>query len=134
MRRPPSGDVGDGLSRPRPVTPQLELVTLRLAGCAEAEPLDDERVVVLRLALLIGPIVGTDPGVENQLITLACIVRDRLPERAEGDEPQAGDDLACATVLVLAGVVVADDAEARVANIAFGDQLRILGKISDRGE
>src|ERR1700728_1027389 len=133
MRRPASGETGGRAARRFPVAPQLELVALGLARSPEAEPLDDERIVVLLFTLLIGPIVRPDPGVENQLITLEAVVRDCLAEASKGDEPQAGDNLACAAVLILAGVVVADQAEARVADVALGDQLRILCKISDCG-
>src|SRR5579864_3327700 len=104
----------------------IELLALDLAGRAELEAVHYERVVVLTFALLVSPVAGSDPRLQNELIAFTRVLGDRLTECAEGNEPQTGHDLARRAVLVLAGVVVADKAEARVDGIAFGDEFWVL--------
>src|SRR6185437_14291719 len=120
----------------RPLSPlfSLEFLALDLARCAEAKAIDDEGMVVLPLALLVGPVVGADPCLDDQLIALASTVGDRLAECAEGDEPQAGHDLARAAVFLLAGIIIADQAEARIGTIPLGIEFRVLGEITHGGD
>src|ERR1700722_17447624 len=73
------------------LAPRRQLFALDLAGRTEAKGIDDERVVVLLFTLLVRPIVGTNVGLKNELIALARIFGDRLAERLECHEPEAGD-------------------------------------------
>src|SRR5437667_2071237 len=114
--------------------PRLELLPLGGTRSSEAEAVHDKGVVVLLLALLVGPVVGAHPRLDDELIALARIAGDRLTQRPERDEPQAGDDLARGTLFALAGVVVAHQTEARVAGVALGRQFRVAGEIADRGQ
>src|SRR6266513_176321 len=114
--------------------PRLELLPLRGTRGSEAEAVHDKGVVVLLLALLVGPVVGSHPRLDDELIALARIAGDRLTQRPERDEPQAGDDLARGTLFALAGVVVAHQAEARVAGLVLGCRFRVAGEIADRGQ
>src|SRR5438876_2630043 len=114
--------------------PRLELLPLGGTRSSEAEAVHDEGVVVLLLALLVGPVVGAHPRLDDELIALARIAGDRLTQRSERDEPQAGDDLARGTLFALAGVVVAHQAEARVAGVVLGRQFRVASEIADRGQ
>src|SRR5207302_1957021 len=84
---------GRGHTRRALPTPRLEFLALCGPRRSEAEAVDDKGVVVLLLALLIGPVVGAHPRLDDELIALARVAGDRLTERAEGDEPQRGDDL-----------------------------------------
>src|ERR1017187_9725944 len=73
-----SGRARDRSVRGTVLTPVVQLFPLGLAWRTETKALDHEGVVVLPLALLIGPVVGTDAGIENQLIALAGVPGDRL--------------------------------------------------------
>ena len=86
------------------------------------------------LPLLVGPVIGTHVRLDDQLVSFARVARQSLAERTEGDEPQTGGDLAGGTAFVLAGVVVPYQAEARVARLVLGDELRVTGEVADRGE
>src|SRR2546429_1750060 len=114
--------------------PRLELLPLGGPRSSEAEAVHDKGVFVLLLALVVGPVVGAHPRLDDELIALARIAGDRLTQRPERDEPQAGDDLARGTLFALAGVVVAHQTEARVAGLALGRQFRVAGEIADRGQ
>src|ERR1700693_174969 len=129
-RTGPSGRARNGV-RAALFPPLLQLFALHPARCPEAEAVDDERIVVLSLPLLIGPVAGADAGLENELIALARIAGDGFAQRTEGDEPQAGGDFTRGALLILAGVVIADQAEARVGGVALCDQFRIFGKIAN---
>src|SRR6185312_13561542 len=100
----------------------------------EAKSLDDEGMVVLLLTLLIGPVVGPHASGHHELITLAGILGERLTQRSEGHEPDGRDHFARGALFVPARVVVADQAEVRIQGVTFGDELRISGKIADRGQ
>src|SRR6185312_15739346 len=110
------------------------LLALGLAGRAEAEALHDEVVVVVPLAVLVRPVVGANLGIDDQLVALAGSARDRLAERAEGREPDAGGDLPRAALLVLARVVIADQTELRVGVVSLDGELGVAGEIADGGE
>ena len=88
------------------LAPRVQLLALDLARGSKAEALDDERIVVLFLALLIGPVVGAHTRFNDQLIALARGARENFTGRAEGCEPYRRDGLARRSVLVLARVVV----------------------------
>src|SRR5579872_137829 len=109
----------------------VELLALGLPRSAESETLHDERMVVLPLALFVGPIVGTNASAEDQLISLARILRERLANRAESDEPEAGGHLTSGALLIPARVIVADQAEACVESLTLRNQLRVAGKIAN---
>src|SRR5213082_3127315 len=115
-------------------TPRFEFLALRGPRRSEAEAVDDEGVVVLLLALLVGPVVGAHPRLDDELIALARVAGDRLTERAERDEPQRGDDLTRGPLFALAGVVVAHQTEACVAGVVLGRQFRVARRIADRSE
>ena len=88
-------------------------------------------MVVLLLALLVGPVVGTHVRFDDELITFARVARQSFAERAEGDEPQTGGDLAGGAAFILAGVIVAYEAEACVVGIVLGDELRVAGQVAE---
>src|SRR6266513_378823 len=94
---------GRGHTRRGLPTPRLEFLALCGPRRSEAEAVDDKGVVVLLLALLVGPVVGAHPRLDDELIALARVPGDRLTERAEGDEPQRGDDLTRGSLFALAG-------------------------------
>src|SRR6185437_7496391 len=130
---------GDGLGACRdPLrllgSPGRTLFAFRLPGSTEPEALHDEAVVVVPLPVLVGPVVGAHLGVDDELVSLARGARDRLAEWTERGEPDAGGDLPRPTLLVLAGIVVAYQAELRVGTLAFDGELRVAGKIADGGE
>src|SRR6266480_4254059 len=115
--------------------PRLELLPFGGTRGSEAEAVHDKGVVVLLLALLVGPVVGAHPRLDDELIALARIPGDRLTQRPERDEPQAGDDLARGALFAaLAGVVVAYEAEARVTAVVLGRHFRVAGEIADRSQ
>src|ERR1700723_1500178 len=111
-----------------------QLLALGLARGAKAETLHHEGMVVLLLALFVGPKIGADLGLNNELITLARMSGNRLPETLEGDEPEAGNRFSRIAVGILACVIVAHQANSRVRRIAFDSELRILGKIAHGGK
>src|SRR5205814_3024624 len=125
---------GRGHTRRGLPTPRLEFLALCGPRRSEAEAVDAKGVVVLLLALLVGPVVGAHPRLDDELIALARVPGGRLTERAEGDEPQRGDDLTRGSLFALAGVVVADQTEARVAGVVLGRQFRVARQIADRGQ
>src|SRR5258708_39831288 len=100
-----------------------KLFALRAARRAESKILNDEGMVVLLHAFFVGPIVGTNLGLENELIALAHIFGDRFPETIECCEPEAGNGLARIAMLVLPSVVVADQAKPCVSGIALGGDI-----------
>src|SRR5580698_3481849 len=110
--------------------PGGQLFALHSTRCAEAKVLHDVGIVVLLFALSVGPIIGTNLGLENELIALARVFRDRFPETLECREPDAGDGLARVAVLVLSRVVIADEAKPCVARIALGGEFRVSGEIT----
>jgi hypothetical protein len=113
--------------------PSGQFLALDLAWRAEPEILNHEGIVVLLLALLIRPIIGANLCLQYELIALARILCDRLAQTLECDEPETGDDLACISLIVLACIIVADQANPSVRGVAFGSELGILGKIADGG-
>src|SRR5579862_9903623 len=68
------------------VAARRQLLALDLAWCAKSKTLDDKRIVVLLFAFLVGPIVGANMRLQNELITLARVFRDRFPETLERNE------------------------------------------------
>src|SRR6266481_9815605 len=116
------------------IVPSSKLFALRPPRRAESKVLNDERMVVLLLALLIGPIVGPDLRLKYELVTLARMFGDGLAETLECDEPNCGDGLPHVAALVLTCIVIADETQARIGGIAFDRQFRILGEVSDGGE
>src|SRR5450432_1316028 len=95
-------------------TPSGQLFALRPARSAEAETLNHEGVVILLFAFAVGPVIGTNLRLKNELIALACVLRDCLPETLERDKPETGNSLAHIAVLVFARVVVADQTNSRI--------------------
>src|SRR4029077_14110748 len=114
--------------------PRLELLAFRRARRSKAEAVEDKGVVVLFLALLVGPVVRAHPRLDDELIALTRVPGDRFTQRAECDEPQGGNDLARSTLFVFAGVIVAHQAEARVADVVLGRQFRVARQIADRSQ
>src|SRR5262249_11989059 len=112
----------------------LELLALEFPRCSEAKAAHNERVVVLLFALLVGPVVGPYPGLDEQLVALTGVVRERLAHRTEGDEPQAGRNLAGRTPLVLPRIVIGDEAETGVAGVVLGNELGVASEIAHRGQ
>src|ERR1700760_1116815 len=88
-------------------------------------------MVVMLLAVPIGPVVRAYLGLNDELIAFARMLRDRLSETVEGDEINAGNRLARVTLIIFAGVVVADQTDLRVNGVALGQELRVLGEIAD---
>jgi hypothetical protein len=58
--------------------PCVTLLALHPARRAEAESLHNECMVVLFVTLLVSPIVGSHASLDEQLIALARVSRDRL--------------------------------------------------------
>src|SRR6202000_1076349 len=110
--------------------PSRQLFALHPTGGAEAKILHDEVMVVSLLAFSVGPGVGANLGLENELIPLARLFRDRFSETFERGEPNAADGLARVALLVLSRVVVADEAESCVARVAFRGEFRVFGKVT----
>src|SRR5882757_3003629 len=113
--------------------PGRQLLALHFSRGAKAKVLYDEGIIVLLLAFLVGPIVGAHLGLKNELIAFARASGNRFPETLEGHEPNAGNRFARIAVFILARVIVADQANARVGGIAFDGELRILCKIAHGG-
>src|ERR1700728_4030468 len=57
------------------------------ASRAEPEAGDNERVTVLLIPLLVGPVVRDDPRFKDELVTLSGIARDHRCDFAERQEP-----------------------------------------------
>src|SRR6202011_5928313 len=70
---------------------RLKLRPLRRTRCTESKSLDHEGVVVLLLALFVGPVVGPHAGCNHELIAFAGILRESFAQCSEGHEPQARD-------------------------------------------
>src|SRR5277367_4365956 len=90
-------------------------------------------MIVLLLAFFVRPVVGPDVGLNDELITLTDIFRDRLSEVLECNKPETGYRLARIALLVLARIVVADQADPRIRRISFDGKLRVLCEIADGG-
>src|SRR5438046_1346681 len=90
------------------IAPRRQFLPLDLAGCAETKSLDDERMVVLLFTLLVRPVVGPDLRLDDELVALARVLCNRLPEVLERDEPETGNRFACVALLILPGIIVAD--------------------------
>src|SRR6202008_1412600 len=93
----------------------------------------DELIVVLLFAVLVRPIVGSDLRLNNELIALARVLGNRLPETLECDEPDAGNRFAPISLLILACIIVADQTNPRVGRVSFDGELRILCEVADGG-
>src|ERR1700677_3272660 len=91
-------------------------------------------MVVLHLALLVGPIARADACFHEQLVTLSTILGDCLPDCAESDEPKGVHNLPRVTVLVTTGIVIANDAQASVGLATVSDTFRIASKVADSRE
>src|SRR6202041_1433268 len=91
-------------------------------------------MVVLLFALLVRPVIGTDLRLQDELISLAHVLGDRLSQTFEVHEPETGDRLACIAVLLLACIVVAHQAKSSVRGVPFGVNFRILREVSDGGD
>src|ERR1700719_4295703 len=91
-------------------------------------------MVVLLLALLVGPVAGAHPRLDEQLVALARISGECLAHGTKRHEPQAGHHLAGGTLFVLARIVVAHQAEARVTAVTLGHQFRVTRQIAHRGQ
>ena len=78
----------------------------------------------------VGPVVGANLGLENELIALARVFRDRFPETFERREPDAANGLARIAIRVFARIIIAHQAKSCVAGIALGGKFRISGEIS----
>src|ERR1700738_4390099 len=98
----------------------VKLCALDRTRRAESKSLDDEGVVVLFLALFVGPVVGPHARRDHELITLTGVLGERFAQRSERHEPYGRDDFASGTLLIPARVVVADQAEAGVQGVTFG--------------
>src|SRR5258708_4046421 len=115
------------------VAPRRQLLALDLARCAKAKILYDERIVVLLFALLVRPVVGPDLRLKNELVALARVLGNRLPETFERHKPKTGNRFARITLLILAGIIVADQANPRIRGIPFDGELGIPREIADGG-
>src|SRR6267154_3171262 len=113
--------------------PGRKLLALRFSRGAKAKILHDKGIIVLFLAFLVGPIVGAYLGLKNELIALARVSGDRFPETLEGHEPEAGNRFARIAVFILAGVIVAHEANPRIGGIAFDGELRVFREIAHGG-
>ena len=58
--------------------PRRKFFTLDLPRRTEAEGIDDEGVLVLFLTILVGSVIGTQVRLNDELVSLAGILRDRL--------------------------------------------------------
>src|SRR5271168_1316185 len=90
-------------------------------------------MVVLLLALLVRPVVGSDLRLKNELIALAHVLGNRLSKTIERHEPECGYRLAGVAMLILARIVVSDQTKLRVGGVAFDGELGVSGEISDGG-
>src|SRR5260370_39745447 len=95
----------------------VNLCPLHRTRRTESKSFDDEGVVVLLLALFVGPVVGPHAGRNHELITLAGILGERFAQRSERHEPYGRDDFARGALLVSARVGGADQAEAGVQSV-----------------
>jgi flagellar motor component MotA len=88
-------------------------------------------MVVLFLSLLIGPIAAPYASLDEQLIALSRMTRDGLTQSAKGYKPKARHYFARRTLLVLARVVVADQAEPRIGRAPLRNELGVSGQLTD---
>src|SRR5260221_1656506 len=116
------------------IVPSSKLFALRPPRRTESKVLNDERMVVLLLTFLVGPIVGADLRLKDELIALARMFGNGLAEAFECHEPDGGDGLPHVAALILPCIIVADEAETRIGGIAFDRQFWILGEISNGGD
>ena len=58
--------------------PRRKFFALDLPRRTEAEGIDDEGVLVLFLTILVGSVIGTQVRLNDELVSLAGILRDRL--------------------------------------------------------
>src|SRR5581483_4999131 len=114
------------------LTASVELLPLRLAWRTELESLHHKRVVVLFLALLVGPDVGSHPGLYDQLVSFLRMPCDGLASRTEGREPHARDHFARHALVIFSTVVITDQAEAGAGHIALRDDFRAPGQVTNR--
>src|SRR5271165_214913 len=115
------------------VTQGGQFLALDFARRPKAKILDDEGVVVLLFALFVRPVVGANLRLKNELVALACVSCDRLPQGFESHEPETGGDLARIALIILARIVVSHQTKPCVGGIPFDGKLRILGEITNRG-
>src|ERR1700733_8741454 len=113
--------------------PPRQLLAFRPARRAEPERLHDERMVEVLFPLFVGPIVGSNVRLDDELIALAHVLRDYLSETVERHEPQSRDDLTRVALLVLACVVIAYQAKLGVCGVALHGELGIFREVADRG-
>src|SRR5271163_1026683 len=90
-------------------------------------------MVVLLLALLVRPVVGSDLRLKNELIALAHVLGNRLSKTLERDEPDGGYRLAGVAVLIFTCIVVSDQTKPRIGSVAFDGEFWVSGEISDGG-
>src|ERR1700677_3905931 len=114
--------------------PSRQLLAFRPARRAEPEGLRNERMIEMLFALFVGPIVGSNPRLDEELVALAYVLRDRLTEAVERHEPQSRDDLAGVALLVLPRIVIAYQAELCVRGVALDGELGIVREVADRGQ
>jgi hypothetical protein len=109
----------------------IEYLALGRSRGAKPEGFENERVVVLLLSLLVGPVVGPDTRLDNELVAFESVLGYRFAQGAEGGKPQARDNLAGGTLLIPPGIVVANQAKPRIQRIALGNELGIAGQVPD---
>src|SRR5271167_4228606 len=90
-------------------------------------------MVVLLLALLVRPIIGSDLRLKNKLIALAHVLGNRLSKTLERHKPEGGYCFAGAAMLILTRVVVSDQTKPRVGGVALDGELGVSGEIADGG-
>src|ERR1700722_4467287 len=86
----------------------FELLSLDLPRSSEPKGFDHVGIVVLLFALFVGPVVGSDTRLENQLVAFTGVLGDGFTQVAKCNKPQAGHNLPRIAVIVSAGVVVSD--------------------------
>src|SRR5450631_4539443 len=111
-----------------------EFLAFCLAGGAKSKALLDEGIVVLLVPLLVGPIIGANLRLQNQLVALARILCDCFPQSFERHEPKAGDRFAGVSLFILSRIVITDQAYPGIGGISLDGQLRILGEVADGNE
>src|SRR5215469_5865723 len=91
-------------------------------------------MVVLLFTLLVGPVVGANASLHEQLIAPAGVACQRLAQGAEGHEPQTGGNLTRGAAFILACIVVAQEAEACEGRIVLGAEFWVAGEVADSCE
>src|ERR1700733_2199294 len=90
-------------------------------------------MVVLLLALLVRPVVGSNLRLKNELIALAHVLGNRLSKTFERHEPERVYRLAGVALLILSSMVISDQTKLCIGGVAFDGGLGVFGEIADGG-